>query len=205
MISYIKGFLTEITAQSAIVETAGGVAYEIGMTNYDLETLAVGEEIKVHTYLQVKEDGVALFGFLQKKDLKLFGLLISISGVGPKSGLAVLSAVGGDELKMAIVTEDVKRISGAPGVGKKTAERIVMELKDKISADDILTEIAENAPATDKQPASATEKKMRESVIQVLTALGYSQKEALTAVRSVTYSEEMTEDEMTRLSLRALN
>ena len=106
---------------------------------------------------------------------------------------------------MAIVTEDVKRISGAPGVGKKTAERIVMELKDKISADDILTEIAENAPATDKQPASATEKKMRESVIQVLTALGYSQKEALTAVRSVTYSEEMTEDEMTRLSLRALN
>jgi len=203
MIAYIKGVLAEADTNSVVVETAAGVAYEIGVTPADAEAVGIGEEVKFYTYLQVKEDGVALFGFLERRDLAVFKLLITVSGVGPKSGLAILSAVGTQELRVAIATEDVKRISSAPGVGKKTAERLIVELRDKISAADVLEDLTEKKPTATKSRNSAHDA-LKESVLQVLIALGYSKKEALAAVSSVEITDDMTEDELTRLSLRQL-
>ncbi len=144
-----------------------------------------------------------LFGFLSRKDLEVFKLLITVSGVGPKSGLAILSSVGTEELQIAIATEDVKRISSAPGVGKKTAERLIVELKDKISVAEVIESFSEKKPDI-RQAVTKEQKALRESVLQVLVALGYSQKEAMTAVNAVELTEDMTEDELTRLSLRQL-
>lgn len=203
MIAYIRGAVAETTASSVILETTGGVAYELFATPADIETVGIGEEARFYTYLQVKEDGVALFGFLSRQDLEVFKLLITVSGVGPKSGLAILSSVGTDELRIAIATEDVKRISSAPGVGKKTAERLIVELKDKISAAEVIESFYEKKPEA-KTSATPAQKALRESVLQVLIALGYSQKEALSAVNAVGITEGMTEDELTRLSLRQL-
>lgn len=203
MIAYVRGVAAELTESSVIVETAGGVAYELFATPEDIEATGIGEEVRFYTYLQVKEDGVALYGFLSRQDLAVFKLLITVSGVGPKSGLAILSAVGTDELRVAIATEDVKRISSAQGVGKKTAERLIVELKDKISVEEVVESFSEKKTAA-KPSGTAEERALRESVMQVLVALGYSQKEALTAVNAVELTEGMTEDELTKLSLRQL-
>lgn len=203
MIAYIRGVVAETTGNSVIMETAGGVAYELFVTLADADAVGPGEEARFYTYLQVKEDGVSLFGFLSRKDLEVFRLLITVSGVGPKSGLAILSSVGTEELRIAIATEDVKRISSAPGVGKKTAERLIVELKDKISVAEVIESFSEKKPDLG-QPVTKEQKALRESVLQVLVALGYSQKEALTAVNAVELTEDMTEDELTRLSLRQL-
>lgn len=203
MIAYIRGAVAETTGNSVIMETAGGVAYELFVTPADADAVGPGEEARFYTYLQVKEDGVSLFGFLSRKDLEVFRLLITVSGVGPKSGLAILSSVGTEELRIAIATEDVKRISSAPGVGKKTAERLIVELKDKISVAEVIESFSEKKPDLG-QPVTKEQKALRESVLQVLVALGYSQKEALTAVNAVELTEDMTEDELTRLSLRQL-
>lgn len=205
MIAYIKGVFAEAEANTVSLETAGGVAYEISVMPSDLEKFpALGEELKLYTYLQVKEDGVALFGFLSKTDLTVFKLLLTVSGIGPKSGLAILSAIGVPELRLAVLTEDADRIAAAPGVGKKTAGRLIIELKDKLAA--LADEIAGGFTETPEEDGAAApeEKALRENAVQVLVALGYAQKEAVKAVKKVEVTEGMTEDDMIRFSLREL-
>lgn len=205
MIAYIKGVFAEAEANTVVIETAGGVAYEISVMPADLEKLpALGEELKLYTYLQVKEDGVALYGFLSKTDLTVFKLLLTVSGIGPKSGLGILSAVGVPDLKAAVMTEDADRIAAAPGVGKKTAGRLIIELKDKLAA--LTDEIAEMFAAEPEEESTSgpAEKALRENAVQVLVALGYVRKEAVKAVQKVEITEDMTEDDMIRLSLREL-
>lgn len=206
MIAYVKGVFAEAEANAVIIETAGGVAYEIFVTAADLEKLpAIGEELKLYTYYQVKEDGVALYGFLSKHDLAVFKLLLTVSGIGPKSGLGILSSVGAADLRMAVMTEDADRISAAPGIGKKTASRLIIELKDKIAAlGDALAEEFLEGPKQVENTGSPEEKALRDNALQVLVALGYGQKESAKAVKAVTYAEGMTEDDMVRLSLREL-
>lgn len=206
MIAYVKGIFAEAQANTVIIETAGGVAYEIFVTSADAERLpAFGEEIKLYTYYQVREDGVALYGFFSKTDLEVFKLLLTVSGIGPKSGLGILSAVGASDLRVAVMTEDADRISAAPGVGKKTASRLIIELKDKMAAlgDDIAMQFAseERQESVSKSPEETA---LRENALQVLVALGYGQKESAKAVKSVAYAEGMTEDDMVRFSLREL-
>lgn len=206
MIAYIKGVLAEAEANTIAIETAGGVAYEISVMSSDAERLpSLGEEIKLYTYLQVKEDGVALFGFLSKADLAVFRLLLTVSGVGPKSGLAILSALGVTELRLAVMTEDADRIAAAPGVGKKTAGRLIIELKDKLAVmGDVLAEEFLEKTESAESVAGKEEKALRDNALQVLVALGYVQREAAGAVGRVAYTEGMTEDDMVRLSLREL-
>jgi len=206
MIAYIKGVFAEAEANTVAIETTGGVAYEVSVMPADMEKLpAIGEELKLYTYLQVKEDGVALFGFLSKTDLAVFKLLLTVSGIGPKSGLAILSSVGVADLRLAVMTEDADRIAAAPGVGKKTAGRLIIELKDKIAAmGDALAEVFVEGPKQSEVSESQEEKELRDNALQVLVALGYAQKEAAKAVRKVAYTEAMTEDDMVRLSLREL-
>ncbi len=205
MIAYIKGVFTEAEANAVVIETAGGVAYEIFVMPADLEKLpGRGEELKLYTYLQVKEDGVALFGFLSKTDLTVFKLLLTVSGIGPKSGLGILSSVGVPDLKLAVLTEDADRIAAAPGIGKKTAGRLIIELKDKLAAltEDVIGEFS--AEPEGENTFAPAEKELRENAVQVLVALGYAQKEAVKAVKKVTITEEMTEDDVVRFSLREL-
>lgn len=205
MIAYIKGVFTEAEANAVVIETAGGVAYEIFVMPADLEKLPRrGEELKLYTYLQVKEDGVALFGFLSKTDLTVFKLLLTVSGIGPKSGLGILSSVGVPDLKLAVLTEDADRIAAAPGIGKKTAGRLIIELKDKLAAltEDVIGEFS--AEPEGENTFAPAEKELRENAVQVLVALGYAQKEAVKAVKKVTITEEMTEDDVVRFSLREL-
>lgn len=206
MIAYIRGTFAEADGNMVIIETAGGIAYEVAVMQADLDKLpAPGEELKLYTYLQVKEDGVALFGFLSKYDLTFFKLLITVSGIGPKLGLGILSSIGADELRMAVISEDADRLSAAPGVGKKTAGRLMIELKDKIMA--LTASFAEEFVESSTEPVApepAEKKQLRENALQVLVALGYGQKEAARAVKEVEITDGMTDDEMVRLSLRKL-
>lgn len=206
MIAYIKGLFAEADGNAVMIETAGGIAYEVAVMPSDLERLPVqGEEIKLYTYLQVKEDGVALYGFLSKTDLTIFKLLITVSGIGPKLGLGILSSIGADELRMAVLSEDADRLAAAPGIGKKTAGRLVIELKDKIMALNVAFAEEFVASATSsKGNESEDAKKLRENALQVLVALGYAEKEAARAVKEVEITEGMTDDDMVRLSLRQL-
>lgn len=206
VIAYVKGVFAEVEANIVTIETAGGIAYEVAVMPSDLERLpAQGEELRLYTYLQVKEDSVALFGFLSRFDLTIFKLLITVSGIGPKLGLGLLSSVGAHKLRQAVLLEDADRLSAAPGIGKKTAGRLVIELKDKmLSLSESFAEEFVKETETGASYDNPEEKILRENALQVLVALGYAQKEAARAVQKVEITEGMTDDEMVRLSLRQL-
>ena len=144
MYAYIKGELAETNPDHIVIET-GGIGYQVFISGQTFEYLpTVGEEIKVYTYLYLREDAMILYGFLTKDDLELFKLLISVSGIGPKGGLAILSALSADDLRFAVLSGDSKAISKAPGVGAKTAQRVILELKDKMSLEDAFEKKSEH-------------------------------------------------------------
>ena len=206
MIAYVRGIYAEADGNMVIIETPGGIAYEVAVMPSDMTKLPVqGADIKLYTYLQVKEDGVALFGFLSKYDLTIFKLLITVSGIGPKLGLGILSSIGADELRAAVLSEDADRLAVAPGIGKKTAGRLVIELKDKMMA--LAVEFAEEFVGQTTESVgndTVEQKQLRENALQVLVALGYAQKEAERAVKKVEITDGMTDDDMVRQSLREL-
>ena len=138
MISYIRGELAAIEEEKVIVDV-NGVGYGVYMPGQSMNMLPqIGEEVKLHTYMNVREDAMQLFGFLTRDDLKVFKLVIGVSGIGPKGGLSILSHMSPDDLRFAVISHDVKAISGAPGIGKKTAEKLIIELKDKLSIEEVL-------------------------------------------------------------------
>ena len=138
MITYIRGILEGMEEDKVIVDV-GGVGYGIYMAGTAMGRLpALGKEVKIHTHLHVKEDLMQLYGFLTRDELRVFRLLIGVSGIGPKGGLGILSALGPDDLRFAVASNDVKAIQAAPGIGKKTAEKLILELKDKLKLEDAL-------------------------------------------------------------------
>lgn len=182
MISYIRGELAAVEEQKAVVDV-GGVGYGIFMSQQALSLLPpVGEEVKIHTYLNVKEDAMQLYGFLTRDNLEIFRLLIGVSGIGPKGGLNILSSLSPDELRFAVMSGDAKTISSAPGIGKKTAEKLILELKDKLNIEDMLNRAAhgDEAPGTVQEKA---EEGMQAEAVQALVALGYGSAESLRAVK----------------------
>ena len=201
MISYIRGELAAVQEQKAIVE-AGGIGYGIYMSQQTLSMLpAVGEEVKIHTYLNVREDAMQLYGFLTGEDLQVFRLLIGVSGIGPKGGLGILSALGPDDLRFAVASSDVKAIQAAPGIGKKTAEKLILELKDKLKLEDAL-ENTVNAVQNTADTSAGMANEMTGEAVQALVALGYGNTEALKAVRQVEITEEMSVEDVLRQSLK---
>ncbi|MGN0272929.1 MAG: Holliday junction branch migration protein RuvA, partial [Lachnospiraceae bacterium] len=133
MYSYIKGTLVEASAEGIVVDNQG-IGYGILVPGQVLEYLpSIGEEVKIYTYHYVREDMIALYGFLTREDVNIFKMLIGVSGIGPKGALAILSVMSTDDLRFAILGEDAKAIARAPGIGAKTAQRLIIELKDKIS------------------------------------------------------------------------
>lgn len=185
MISFIRGFVADSTESSLILE-AGGIGYEIFMTGTAIEK-AVREsgEILVHTYFHVREDAMQLYGFLSRDDLRVFRLLLGVNGIGPRAALGILAGLTADELRFAVLSDDVKTLSRAPGIGKKTAQKLILELKDKLNAEEAfelkLAHVQEEAGAE----AAAAADGSREAV-EALVALGYSSTQALQAVRKVT-------------------
>ena len=195
MISYIKGELAGVTEEKAIIE-AGGIGYGIYMPGKDLAQLpGIGEQLKIHTYLNVREDAMQLFGFLTGDELEVFRLLITVNGIGPKGGLGILSALSADELRFAVMAGDVKAITAAPGIGKKTAERLILDLKDKLKMEDIL----ERQPEEADLRSGTVGNDMQTEAVEALVSLGYGSAESLRAVR-----EAVKENQETELGAEAL-
>ena len=185
MIAFVRGTAADMTENSVIVETAGGIGYEIYMTGTDLGRIHIGEQVKIHTYHQVREDAMLLFGFSSKDDLSMFKLLLCVNGVGPKAALGVLSAVTADELRFAILSDDVKTLSKAPGIGKKTAQKLILELKDKLKLEEAFElKLAHEQEAAGDVYGESSDG--RQEAVEALVALGYSSTDAMRAVRAVT-------------------
>ena len=202
MISYIRGTLAEKNEDSAVVE-AHGVGYQIFVPVPVLSELPpLGESVKIYTYFSVREDGMSLFGFLSRQDLAMFKQLIGVNGIGPKSALGILSALRPDVLRMAVASGDAKTISRAPGVGPKTAQRIILDLKDKIRPEDVLAGGLEESLAVPEEISGVGQ--AGKEAVEALTALGYSAAEAAGAVKKVKITEEMTAENVLKGALRHL-
>ena len=200
MISYIRGTLADFEEDKVIVDV-GGVGYGIFMSGQDMGRLpGVGNEVKIHTYFSVKEDAMKLYGFLTRDALQVFRLLIGVSGIGPKGGLGILSALSPDDLRFAVMAGDAKAIAAAPGIGKKTAEKLILELKDKLHLEDAL----EHAVQMEEMPSGehAGMSEVRNDAVQALTALGCGSTEALKAVRQVEWRDGMEAEEVLKQALK---
>ncbi len=199
MYAYIKGTLADVNEEEIIVENAG-IGYRIRVPLLLLEGLPpLGSEVKIYTHLYVREDAFSLFGFSSKEEIGLFKLLINVSGIGPKGALSILSVLSPADLRFAILSEDVKSISTAPGVGKKSAQRLIIELKDKVGAQGF--DVAASIQPTAAPGGFSNAKK---EAMEALVALGYSAADAAKALNGLAVSEEMDAEEILKLALKQL-
>ena len=186
--------------ESIVVETRG-IGYHIYTTGQTFRYLpSVGEEVKVYTYLHVREDAMLLFGFLTKDELKIYKLLLGVSGIGPKGALAILSVMTTDDLRFAVLGDDAKAIAKAPGVGTKTAQRLILELKDKMSLEDAFEQKFEKTCEPAENHAQGT----KNEAVQALVALGYSSSEALRALNGIEITEETDVEEILKMALKKM-
>ena len=202
MIAYLRGRVLDITAETLILEV-NGVGYEMYCSARVFSLARRGGELEVYTSLQVKEDGIVLYGFASAKEKDLFLKLTSVSGVGPKSGIAVLSSMSADEAATAILTADVKRLSAVKGLGKKTAEKIVLELHGKISAAEVMS--ASGDFSGDFSFASATADGLSaadEDAVSALQNLGFTRSESVRAVERAKKSGAQGLEEIIRRALQ---
>lgn len=200
MLAFIQGELAEVRENYVVVDNHG-MGYEIFIPHTVHDDLpAIGDKVKLHTYLQVKEDGMSLFGFLNPEDLSMFKLLITVNGIGPKGALGILSAISTNELRFAVLAEDAKAISKAPGIGAKTAGKLILELKDKFKLEDAFEASFRAKQLSMEMPK--VDEGIREEAVQALVALGYSTTDALKAVRLVEITPNMTSEDVLKRSLR---
>ncbi len=198
MITYVKGELTEIFNASIVVECYG-IGYEIMVPASIVPQLpSTGNEVKIYTYQYVREDSLDLYGFLTSDDLYVFKLLITVNGIGPKGALNILSAITPDELRLAVLSDDVRAIQRAPGIGGKTAQKLIIELKDKLSLDDVLTH------KTEVKSNITLEASARDEAIEALVSLGYSSSESIRAVRSIENADSMDSEALLKAALKKL-
>lgn len=190
MISYIKGIITYKTNSFVVVE-CNGIGYKIFVSSATLSHLNETETVMIYTFMNVKEDDISLFGFLTQQEQTIFHQLLSVSGIGPKGALAFLSEMTPEDIIIAILSEDIKTLSKTPGIGKKTAQRLILELKDKVK----LQEVIQQTPQKD------TNEKWE--AVEALTSLGYSRSEAMQAVNAC-YKEGLSVEEILKLSFKKL-
>ncbi len=199
MYSYLKGELVEILDDVIVVEVHD-IGYEVhipaSMTDHFTGT---GQRVKIYTYLHVKEDLMELYGFLTRDDLSIFRLLLGVSGIGPKGALAVLSVMTPDDLRFAVLGEDAKAIAKAPGIGSKTAQRVILELKDRLKLEDALELKTHGEPERAESLSG-----VKSEAVQALTALGYSSSEALKSVNSVELTPDITVEEVLKSALKQM-
>lgn len=197
MISYIKGILEDMSPGMVVVDNHG-IGYQMMVPMRGESFPKIGQEIKIYTYMHVREDDVSLFGFLSKEEKEAFELLIGVNGIGPKVGLSVLSTLSVYELKMAVISEDVKTISKTPGLGPKGAKKLILELKDKLSFE----ELEEDGVGAEIFDTSADSSDSVMITIEGLVSLGYSKSEAAIAVNKVEDAKDLTPEELLKKALK---
>lgn len=200
MYAYIKGIITDIANDNIVLE-CNNIGYNIRIPLSVAQRLpGIGEEVKIYTYTSVREDAFNLFGFITKEDLEIYKKLIAVNSIGPKGALSILSEMSAEELRFAIIAGDVKAISKAPGIGKKSAERIILELKDKVQ---LLSQTEADGKAA--VSAALSDSGAKNEALEALTALGYTPAEALKAVNKVTITDSMDSGAILKQALKAMN
>ena len=201
MYAYLNGIIADIEEDNCIIDV-NDIGYNVQISGQTMTRLpGIGERVKLYTYTNVKEDALQLYGFLSKADLEMFKKCITVSGIGPKGALGLLSAMDADDLRFAIISQDVKAISKAPGIGKRTAERLILELKDKLAIDD--TMIDKEITAYNGGNIAIDDAQKKEAV-EALVALGYGQTESLKAVNAVPGGENMDAGALLKAALKRL-
>lgn len=204
MISFIKGKLVHIYENVIIVEN-NGIGYEIFVPVSVIGNMPlVGSEVMIYTYMHVREDALQLFGFLDRDTLEIFKLLITVSGIGPKGAIGVLGTLSADDIRYAVMAEDAKTIAKAPGIGAKTASKVVIELKDKLKMRDVAENISSEIDGQQSIFDDGGSKQAVSDAIEALVSLGYSATEATKAVRKADAGDDVTVEELLKLSLKNL-
>ncbi len=185
MIAFVEGVIDYLDPELCVVDT-GGWGVNVNISLRTMQRLpGIGEQVKLYTHTAVREDAIALYGFLSRDDLEVFRRLLGVSGVGPKAALSILSELDADELRFAILSGDAKAISRAPGVGAKIAQRVILELKDKVklTEEKLLTGVKEGLEGPEIRGEGLSQEK--QDAIAALVALGYSQTESRRAVSQI--------------------
>ena len=207
MIAYLKGIIAEVTPTRLVLEV-NHIGYEIFISAREASELPRrGEEVKIYTYFNVREDAMQLFGFQSEDDLEMYKLLLNVNGVGPKAALGILSVLTADDDRFAVLSDDAKAIAKAPGIGMKTAKKLILELKDKISIDDTLIsrEIAAGGAEGILTAGSLhIDSEKKKEAVEALVALGYGQAESLKAVNALEDVETMDSGAILKAALKKL-
>lgn len=202
MIAYVSGMLEDISEENAVLDV-GGIGYNIKISADTASRLpGMGELVKLYTYTCVREDAFLLYGFLTRSELEIFKKLITVNGIGPKGGLAILSVMDADDLRFAIISGDVKAISKAPGIGAKTAQRVILDLKDKLSIDDAL--ISREIAVTAEGNSFKVDTPQKKEAIEALMSLGYGQTESAKAVNAIEGIESMDSGAVLKAALKKM-
>lgn len=201
MFAFVKGEVADLMEGIVIVEN-NGIGYEILVPSDVVSEVTIGMDVKLHTYFHVKEDAMTLFGFLSCEDLNIFKKLITVNSVGPKSALSIMSTLTTSDLITAIISGDSKAISKAPGVGSKSAQKIILELKDKFDTEDILGTAAGFSDGSNQSSAGNS---AINDAIETLVTLGYGKSQALKAVSSVEIKDSYEAGDIVSLALKIIN
>ena len=200
MIAFVRGEIEDISEDNVVIDT-GSMGYNIRISSQTAEQLAgVSGEVKLYTYTCVREDAFWLYGFLTRDDLEIFKKLITVNGIGPKGGLAILSVMSADDLRFAIMAGDAKAIARAPGIGAKTASRVILDLKDKISIEDTL--IQKEMNSYNPGLGSISDHSARNEAVEALVALGYSASDAMKAIKKADVPEDADTETILKLALK---
>lgn len=203
MYAYFKGKVSDITDESCIIEV-NNIGYNIHISSATAQELSgISSEVKLYTYTSVREDAIALYGFTGMAELKMFKLLITVTGIGPKAALSILSVIDVDSIRFAVITGDVRALSRAPGIGKKTAERIILDLKDKVNPDDYISGMPVLVGEETGSAGKTSDPRAKEAA-EALTALGYSSSDSLKAVAGVEITDDMDVEDILSRALKAL-
>lgn len=201
MIGYIKGTIEGILSDSVLLEN-NGIGYQIFTSGKVLEQLSLHQSMMMYTYMHVREDDLSLFGFPTTEELSTFKLLLSVNGIGPKAALAILSVLSVRDLAYAIMAGDTKAITKANGIGAKGAGRVIMELKDKLTIDDLF-ETSENSADLDIQTSQNATDNIQDTVL-ALVSLGYSETESLKAIKSIPNADAHSSEDLLKLALKKM-
>lgn len=198
MIGYVSGELIKVTEESCVIDN-NGMGYNILISGKLAQELPpIGDSCRIYTYMSVREDAIKLYGFGTDEELEFFKMLITVGGIGPKVALGILSVMSPYDLKMAIISSDSKTISKCPGIGAKTAQRIILDLKDKVDVEEMLDTTGSEEVRINKSELSEAAKE----AVEALTALGYSQTESFKAVKKVQLSEDMDVEAILKAALK---
>ena len=202
MLNYVSGTLEEV-GEGYIVVDNNGLGYEISTSFHTIGCLPdIGEPVKIYTKLVPKEDAINLYGFYEKGELNMFNLLLIVSGIGPKGALAILSSMTVDEIKFAVLGEDAKAFAKVPGVGKKTAERAIIDLKDKV---DLMDAFEGKLAAAAPKPKTDTIASVKAEVMDALVSLGYTKSNAAKALEHMTITESTTTEQLLSDTLKQMS